>query len=158
METTQPSLTSLTSVTMATTCKPLYDPYRVQQFRPLFQEHWFPEVFFFLFFYLDILADLQIQTYLGKRGCMVHSNVFVRSSVCVSLVHCVCDSSMVRWFPDDFTPVMVKEGHLEFLCSFFSLVHTIQEEALMDIFAEMSPLLLQKFLLSPGCHKSLLLL
>lgn len=83
---------------------------------------------------LDNLADLQIQTYLGKRGCMVHSNVFVRSRVCVSLMHCVCDSSMVRWFPEDFTPVRVKVGHLEFLA------HTIQEEALMDIFAEMSPL------------------
>jgi len=54
-----------------------------------------------------------------KIGCIVHSNVFVRSSVYVSLVHCECDSPMVWWFPDDFTPVRVKVGHLEFLCSFF---------------------------------------
>jgi len=129
--------------------------------RLLFQQRWSRKFLFVCFFMqkkpLDILADLQIQTYLRKIGCIVRSNVLVRSSVCVSLVHCECDSPMVWWFPDDFTPVRVKVGHLEFLCSFFfSLAHTIQEEALMDIFEEMSPLLLQKFLLSPRCHKYLL--
>lgn len=83
-------------------------PIEFNSSRPLFQQRWFWKFSFLLFFFpkqckkkLDFLADLQIQTYLGKRWCMVSTLMCLYVQVCVYPLCTVCvwfHGPVVSWW------------------------------------------------------------